>query len=43
MAITEDSVRASEGRVDPMEELARRFKEARSLLDEMEAPKPAVD
>ena len=43
MAITEDSVRASEGRVDPMEELARRFKEARSLRDEMEAPKPAVD
>ena len=43
MAITEDSVRAAEERVDPMEELARQFKEARSLLDEMDAPKPAAD
>ena len=43
MAITEDSVRAAEERVDPMEELARQFKKARSLLDEMDAPKPAAD
>ena len=35
MAITEDSVRAAEGRKDPMEELAKRFKEARSMLDEL--------
>lgn len=40
MAITADSVRVAEERVDPMEELAKQFKEARSLLDEME-PKPA--
>ncbi len=38
MAITEDSLRAAEKRVDPMEELAKRFKEARSLLDELDAP-----
>ncbi len=41
MAITEDSLRAAEKRVDPMEELSRQFKEARSLLDEMDAPKKA--
>jgi len=35
MAITADSVRASEKRVDPMEELAQQFKEARALLDEL--------
>lgn len=35
MAITEGSVRAAEQRVDPMEDLARRFKEARNLLDDM--------
>ena len=40
MAITEDSLRAAE-RVDPMEELSRQFKEARSLLDEMDAPPAA--
>lgn len=34
LAITKESVRAVEERTDPMEELARRFKEARSLLDE---------
>ena len=39
MAITEDSVRAAEKRVDPMEELSRQFKEARALLDEMDAPR----
>ena len=37
MAITDDSVRAAEERIDPMEELARRFKEARALLDEAPA------
>lgn len=37
MAITDDSVRASEERADPMEELARQFKEARALLDDMPA------
>ena len=41
MAITADSVKAAEKRVDPMEELAKQFKEARSMLDEMEAPQPA--
>lgn len=35
MAITEASVRASEQRKDPMEELARRFKETRGILDEL--------
>lgn len=35
MAITDDSVRAAEERVDPMEELARQFKEARSMLDDL--------
>ncbi|WP_417134261.1 holo-ACP synthase [Rubneribacter badeniensis] len=39
MAITENSVRAAEKRVDPMEELSRQFKEARALLDEMDAPR----
>ncbi|WP_165045620.1 holo-ACP synthase [Adlercreutzia sp. ZJ138] len=38
MAITDSSVRASEERKDPMEELARRFKEARGMLDNLEAP-----
>lgn len=41
MVITDDSMRAEEERVDPMEELSRRFKEARSLLDQMD--KPAVE
>lgn len=35
MAITHDAVRATQKRVDPMEELTKQFKEARSLLDEM--------
>ncbi|HIW76375.1 MAG TPA: holo-ACP synthase [Candidatus Gordonibacter avicola] len=43
MAITEDARRAAEKRVDPMEELAKQFKEARSMLDEMEQPTPAPD
>ena len=37
MAITEGAVAASEKRVDPMEELTRQFKEARSMLDELPA------
>ena len=41
LAITEESVRAQEERVNPMEELAKQFKEARSLLDDMDKPKPA--
>lgn len=35
MAITAESVRVAEERVDPMEELAKQFKEARSLLDDL--------
>ena len=35
MAITEASVRAAEERVNPREELARQFKEARGMLDEL--------
>ena len=35
LAITEASVRASEQRVDPMEELAKQFKETRSMLDNL--------
>lgn len=41
MAITEESVRATEKRVDPMEELARQFKEARRMLDEFDAVPPS--
>lgn len=37
MAITEDSVSAQRKRVDPMQELARQFREARSLLDDLPA------
>lgn len=37
MAITAESVKAAEKRVDPMEELAKQFKEARAMLDEMDA------
>ena len=40
MAITDDSVRATEERKDPMEELARQFREARALLDEVPAMTP---
>ena len=43
MAITEDSVRAAEERTDPMEELARQFKEARALLDEVPATAVAAN
>lgn len=35
MAITEDSIAAQERRRDPMEELARQFKEARTMLDDL--------
>lgn len=37
MAITEDVVSAAKKRVDPMDELARQFKEARSMLDDLDA------
>lgn len=37
MAITEGAVAASEKRADPMEELTRQFKDARSMLDELPA------
>lgn len=40
MAITEESVAAQERRRDPMEELTRQFKEARTLLDELPGPTP---
>ena len=36
IAITAESVKASQERVDVIEELTKQFKEARSLLDEME-------
>ena len=39
MAITEDSVRVQEERVNPMEELAKQFKEARKMLDDLEPAK----
>lgn len=35
MAITDDAVSAAKKRVDPMEELTRRFKDARAMLDEL--------
>ena len=38
MAITESSVRVQEERRDPMEELSRQFKEARAMLDDLDAP-----
>lgn len=37
MAITDDAVAAAKKRVDPMEELARQFKDARTMLDELPA------
>ena len=37
MAITDESVAAQKRRRDPMEELTRQFKEARSFLDELPA------
>lgn len=38
MVITQDSVRIAEERIDPMEELAKQFKEARAILDEIDRP-----
>ncbi|MBR5258954.1 MAG: holo-ACP synthase [Eggerthellaceae bacterium] len=35
MAITDDAVTAAKKRVDPMEELAKQFKEARGMLDDL--------
>ena len=35
MAITDDAVAAAKRRIDPMEELAKQFKEARGMLDEL--------
>ena len=34
------SIAAAEERSDPMEDLAKRFKEARTWLDELDAPAP---
>jgi holo-[acyl-carrier protein] synthase len=36
MAITSESLKAAQERIDPMEELAKQFKEARVLLDGMD-------
>lgn len=36
LALTDEAAKAAERRVDPREELAKRFKSARSLLDELE-------
>lgn len=41
MAITEESVRATAERVDPMAELAKQFKSARAMLDDIDAPAEA--
>lgn len=38
LAITDDSRRAAEERKDPMAELGRQFKEARAMLDDIDAP-----
>ncbi len=40
MAITEDAVAAANKRVDPMEELANQFKEARAMLDDLPVKAP---
>ena len=37
MAITDDAVNAAKKRVDPMEELAKQFKDARAMLDDLPA------
>lgn len=42
MAITDDAVAAAKKRVDPMEELAKQFKEARTMLDELPASSAAA-
>lgn len=41
MAITADSLAAAKKRVDPMEELARQFKDARAMLDDLPAQSTA--
>ena len=41
MAITQDAVTAAKKREDPMEELAKQFKDARALLDEIPGSGPA--
>ncbi len=38
MAITQESVRVKKERVDPMEELAKQFKEVRGMLDDIDEP-----
>lgn len=38
LAITDESRRAAEERKDPMVELGRQFKEARAMLDDIDAP-----
>ena len=43
MAITDDSVSAAKKRVDPMDELARQFKEARGMLDDLGETGVAAD
>ena len=43
MAITSDSIRAAEERKDPMEELARQFKDARAMLDDLPVAQAADD
>ena len=42
MAITEESVAASERRRDPMEALTRQFKEARTMLDDLPGSGPSA-
>lgn len=37
MAITEDAANAAKKRVDPMEDLAKQFKDARAMLDDLPA------
>ncbi len=43
MAITKDSVSKAKERVDQKQELAKRFREARSVLDELPGTKPAFE
>jgi len=43
MAITEDSTRAELERLNPMEQLSNQFKEARQLLDDIDATSSSTD
>lgn len=43
LAITQESARAQGQRVNPMEELAKQFKQARSMLDEMDTAVKGAD